>query len=975
MKKKAKRLLKKSFLFYCISIFLACHAGAAGSKLKAMFNLSSPSIKGQFILSVNSGLSVNEANGTTSFTIQLSQKPSANVYLNSITISRTDKASLSQGNLVFTPSNWNTPTNLTVTGIPNNVIDGNQNWTIYLGKATSSDLNFDGVDAGNVTGITIDNDAFGMTVSPTTGLTTSNGGGSTTFTVVLNKAASGSFSVSIPITVSNSSIATVSPATVNFTDTNWNQPQTVTVTGTITGLSPGNQSYTIDVGATISSNSSLSGFSTTLSAINIDSNASKFDITPTSGLVTSKAGATATIQFRLTSAPSSNVQITVSSSNTSQATVSTSFLVFTTSNWNTFQIITVTGVNNNQIQGNQPFSVVFGAASGGGITGITPASISGTNTDTNTAGFQLSTTTVSANEGSSTSTVTIKLNTIPTANVILTLTSSDTVTGGTVLPATLTFTPANWNTNQNINITTVVRDNAQTANVGYTISISAASADTNYNALSAGPINATKVNIDTRGYTVSQTSNFYVSGAGSVATFNVKLNTQPVGGNVVIPITNYNTSKATVSPATLTFTSANWNTNQTITITALNDGSSGISTFQIQLGGGATPFYPSAGADDYSTNNVSIGDWNGASSGNINIQYNGIGGGNKLVAIIPPGTAMQVTEGGTFNYYLNLSQSPTATVTTPLTTSDSTRATITASLSLTSGNYNSFVPATKATVTGVSDYLITGNTTITIQHGVLSSADAFFNTYSGSGQDFTITAIDNDTFGTTKAQSSGTTNLVTEYSGTNNTATYLIKLNARPNSGQTCSFNITSSDTTAATISPASMTFDNMTWATNQTLTVTGVAGPALNYNRSFSIQFSNTTSGQSQFNNQAISSIAMSVVSNAIVVGSPTPDSNTSVTGTTRTFTVVLNSPPTANVNIPLASSDTQAGTVSPASLTFTTVNWNTPQTVTVTGVNPSPIQNGSVAYQINLGPSTSGDAKYNGITPTAVSMTNLDY
>ena len=41
---------------------------------------------------------------------------------------------------------------------------------------------------------------------------------------------------------------------------------------------------------------------------------------------------------------------------------------------------------------------------------------------------------------------------------------------------------------------------------------------------------------------------------------------------------------------------------------------------------------------------------------------------------------------------------------------------------------------------------------------------------------------------------------------------------------------------------------------------------------------------------------------------------------GGTASFTVVLNTQPTASVTIALSSSDTTEGTVSPASLTFTT-------------------------------------------------------
>ena len=61
-----------------------------------------------------------------------------------------------------------------------------------------------------------------------------------------------------------------------------------------------------------------------------------------------------------------------------------------------------------------------------------------------------------------------------------------------------------------------------------------------------------------------------VSEAGTTGTFTVVLAAQPTS-DVVISATSADTSEVTVSPATLTFTNANWNTPQTVTITGVND--------------------------------------------------------------------------------------------------------------------------------------------------------------------------------------------------------------------------------------------------------------------------------------------------------------------------------------------------------------------------------------------------------------------
>jgi len=103
----------------------------------------------------------------------------------------------------------------------------------------------------------------------------------------------------------------------------------------------------------------------------------------------------------------------------------------------------------------------------------------------------------------------------------------------------------------------------------------------------------------------------------------------------------------------------------------------------------------------------------------------------------------------------------------------------------------------------------------------------------------------------------------------------------------------------------------------------------------------------------------------------------DTSEDGTSQTFTVVLNTQPTDDVTIPLSSDDTTEGTVtgpvSPTSLTFTPSNWDTPQTVTVTGVD-DPIVDGTIAYHVVLGTVSSSDINYNNLDPDDVEVNNLD-
>ncbi len=93
---------------------------------------------------------------------------------------------------------------------------------------------------------------------------------------------------------------------------------------------------------------------------------------------------------------------------------------------------------------------------------------------------------------------------------------------------------------------------------------------------------------------------------------------------------------------------------------------------------------------------------------------------------------------------------------------------------------------------------------------------------------------------------------------------------------------------------------------------------------------------------------------------------------GGQSTFTVRLNTQPSAAVTVAVTSRDASEGTVSPPSLTFSTSAWNTAQTVTVTGVQDT-IDDGDVTWQVRLDTS-SGDSDYNAVTDVDVDVTTMD-
>ncbi len=98
-----------------------------------------------------------------------------------------------------------------------------------------------------------------------------------------------------------------------------------------------------------------------------------------------------------------------------------------------------------------------------------------------------------------------------------------------------------------------------------------------------------------------------------------------------------------------------------------------------------------------------------------------------------------------------------------------------------------------------------------------------------------------------------------------------------------------------------------------------------------------------------------------------------TTEAGGTATFQIVLEAAPTADVTIPVMVSDGTEGSVSVGSVTFTSLNWMTPQTVTITGLQDF-TNDGNQVYSIVLGAATSSDANFNGLDLEDVTVVNLE-
>jgi predicted transcriptional regulator len=136
----------------------------------------------------------------------------------------------------------------------------------------------------------------------------------------------------------------------------------------------------------------------------------------------------------------------------------------------------------------------------------------------------------------------------------------------------LTFTSGNWNDAQTVTVTGVddsVADGNQTTAV--TVAVVDASSDNAFDALADQTVTVTTSDNDSPGISTTESDGSTgTTETGGTDSFTVVLNTQPAS-DVVLSVTSSDTGEVTVAPATVTFTSGNWNSAQTITVTGVAD--------------------------------------------------------------------------------------------------------------------------------------------------------------------------------------------------------------------------------------------------------------------------------------------------------------------------------------------------------------------------------------------------------------------
>ena len=274
-----------------------------------------------FFVTPTSGLQTTEGGGEAYFTVVLNKEPSADVVI-SLKSSDESIGRVNPASMRFTAENWQARQTATVTGM-NDKIVGDRPYTITVNvdPQLSPDPAFAELPAQTVNVTNLDNDRAGLMVTLATGidpadttrLRTSENRESATFTVVLN--IKPTHDVTIPV-LSSSGEGTASPASLTFTDLNWDMPQTVTVMGENNdNVADGNQPYQVKLGPVMSEDAAYGGLSVAdlppVNVINVDNDKADVVVTLLSGvdptdaseLLTSEKRTTAQFSIALSSKP------------------------------------------------------------------------------------------------------------------------------------------------------------------------------------------------------------------------------------------------------------------------------------------------------------------------------------------------------------------------------------------------------------------------------------------------------------------------------------------------------------------------------------------------------------------------------------------------------------------------------------------------------------------------------------------------
>ncbi|MCZ8155473.1 MAG: hypothetical protein O9264_05095 [Leptospira sp.] len=363
--------------------------------------------------------------------------------------------------------------------------------------------------------------------------------------------------------------------------------------------------YSLELGKMIQKNAGgnvVSGFYTDKDVCNINlsmeddegpglrvSNISRVMEEPGGGSTTTNA----TYRVVLRTAPTANVSIAMSetadsvNANNREATMSPTSLTFTTANWNVEQVVTVSSVDDLEIDGTKTFIIQTQNTSSSDATynGLNPRDVVVYNKDQSVPGYSIerwngttqTTTSTGGNitgfatdesnqMGSTYSNFKLKLRTKPTSDVTINF-STNCGAKCSIQTPSLTFTTTNWNVTQNFEVIGA-GDGADGNNQDYNITLTASSTDATYNTTVTEPTIVIRSCDNDASHLIQPcnfsgsplgTSSSRLSGGEPTASTNIWLITKTTpASDVTVGTTSSDTTEGTV-PASVTISSSNFN--------------------------------------------------------------------------------------------------------------------------------------------------------------------------------------------------------------------------------------------------------------------------------------------------------------------------------------------------------------------------------------------------------------------------------
>ncbi|MBQ1925602.1 MAG: hypothetical protein II180_05725 [Proteobacteria bacterium] len=527
------------------------------------------------IISVaNDDKNTDEQGKTASISVALNHEPASDVTITFQISDDTEAKAVCDGDackLVFTPANWNQPQSITLAGLPDGIVDGNQTYAITF-TAASDDAEFNGLSASVDDLVNIDTDKAHVIVSYPEGSMTTEAGG--TVIIELTLSAKPSADVTFTVGSSDTTEAVVDVETITFTPDDWDQPHKVTVTGQNDDEkeSAEQTTYQIVFGQTQSEDKDFNGLTIQpIQLINIDDDKAGVTLSATA-IEVDESDTKSVIGIVLNSKPAADVTIKATSNKPEEATVETDTLVFTPENWNTPQSFTVIGVQDYKVDGDQSFTISFNFSSSDETYVFDAVTLLGTCHDTTVVGANAIAETTTVTENGSEAKVDVSLIAIPEKEVTITVAIEDDteIAIADENMRTLTFNAENWNKPQTI-VLKGVDDNIIDGNITSKVTFTSASEDAHFNGLQITPIEFVTEDNDSAKIVTEGAPASLKEELGEHATFSVFLSAEPAS-NVTITTRSADASELIlINNIPLTFTPQNWNKPQEVQVESVDD--------------------------------------------------------------------------------------------------------------------------------------------------------------------------------------------------------------------------------------------------------------------------------------------------------------------------------------------------------------------------------------------------------------------